>query len=36
MAEVVKPTMAKLLGEPEMTDSNPKGFGCLDCHMQKK
>ena len=36
MAEVVKPEMAKLLGEPEMTESNPKGFGCLDCHTQKK
>jgi hypothetical protein len=28
----VKPTMAKLLSEPEMTAENPKGFGCLHCH----
>jgi len=36
MADVVKPEMAKLLGEPEMNETNPEGFGCLDCHMQKK
>jgi hypothetical protein len=32
MAKEVKPTMAKLLSEPEMTAENPKGFGCLHCH----
>lgn len=36
MNKVVKPDMAKLLNMPEMTESNPKGFGCLDCHEQKK
>lgn len=36
MAKVVKPEMAKLLNEPEMTESQPKGFGCLDCHEMKK
>ncbi len=36
MGEVVKPEMAKLLKEPEYTESNPKGFGCLECHTLKK
>lgn len=36
MSKTVKPEMAKLLNQPEMTQSNPKGFGCLDCHTQKK
>jgi len=36
MGEVVKPQMAKLLQQPEMTEANPKGFGCLECHEQKK
>lgn len=36
MAKVVKPEMAKLLNEPEMTESEPKGFGCLHCHTTKK
>jgi hypothetical protein len=36
MENTVKPEMAKLLGEPEMTKDSPKGFGCLDCHTQKK
>ncbi len=36
MGEVVKPEMAKLLKMPEYTESNPKGFGCLECHDQKK
>ncbi|MBA3458854.1 MAG: hypothetical protein H0T46_02755 [Deltaproteobacteria bacterium] len=36
MSEVVKPEMAKLLKEEEMTKSNPKGFGCLACHTEKK
>lgn len=36
MAKVVKPEMAKLLNEPEQSDTQPKGFGCLHCHMQKK
>jgi hypothetical protein len=36
MSKVVKPEMAKLLNQPEMTESNPKGFGCLECHTMKK
>lgn len=36
MSKVVKPEMAKILGEEEMTESNPKGFGCLACHTMKK
>jgi hypothetical protein len=36
MSKVVKPEMAKLLNEPEMTETQPKGFGCLDCHEMKK
>ena len=35
MGNVVKPEMAKILGKPEMTETQP-GFGCLDCHMEKK
>jgi hypothetical protein len=36
MAKVVKPQMAKILGEKEMSKDNPKGFACLDCHEEKK
>jgi len=36
MSEVVKPEMAKLLNEPEYSDTNPKGFGCTHCHTVKK
>ena len=32
MSKQVKPTMARLLGEPEYTPENPKGFGRLGCH----
>jgi hypothetical protein len=32
MSKDIKPTMAKLLQQPEMTKENPKGFGCLECH----
>jgi hypothetical protein len=35
MGEVVKPQMAKLMHEPEYSEANPKGFGCLECHMEK-
>jgi hypothetical protein len=35
MSKVVAPEMAKILGEPEMTETQD-GFGCLDCHTQKK
>ncbi|HEY5921794.1 MAG TPA: hypothetical protein VIV11_08995, partial [Kofleriaceae bacterium] len=36
MSKVVKPEMAKLLNKPEMSDTEPKGFGCLHCHTMKK
>ena len=36
MGEVVKPTMANLLGMPEYTPENPTGFGCLACHTMAK
>jgi hypothetical protein len=36
MGKVIKPEMAKLLNQPEYSESNPKGFGCLECHEQKK
>ncbi len=32
MTKVIKPTMATLLKEPEYSEQNPKGFGCLHCH----
>lgn len=36
MGDEVKPAMAKLLGEAEMTKENPEGFGCLGCHTMKQ
>jgi hypothetical protein len=36
MGEVVKPQMAKVLNKPEYSKLNPKGFGCLQCHNEKK
>ncbi|MGE0548934.1 MAG: hypothetical protein AB7O24_17105 [Kofleriaceae bacterium] len=36
MSKVVKPEMAKILGKPEMTETNHTGFGCLACHEMKK
>lgn len=36
MSKVVKPEMAKLLGEREYSPANPNGFGCLACHEEKK
>jgi hypothetical protein len=36
MGKIVKPEMAKLMHQPEYTEANPKGFGCLECHMEKK
>ncbi len=36
MGKVVKPKMAALLEQPEYTEQNPKGFGCLECHEVKK
>lgn len=34
MKNEIKPTMARLLKEPEHSAENPQGFGCLHCHMQ--
>src|SRR3954467_3864279 len=34
-AKTGKPEMAKILGRPEMSETNEAGFGCLDCHMMK-
>lgn len=36
MEKVVKPQMAEILGLPEYTPDNPKGFGCLHCHTMKE
>lgn len=33
MSKEVKPAMAKLLGRPEYSEENPKGFGCAGCHI---
>jgi hypothetical protein len=32
MKNDIKPTMASILREPEFSDENPDGFGCLHCH----
>ncbi len=32
MGKEIKPTMARLLKQTEYSESNPKGFGCLECH----
>jgi hypothetical protein len=36
MKEKVTPQMAELLGEPPRGPAHPDGFGCLDCHLEKK
>jgi len=38
MGKVVKPQMAQILGDKEFDPKDPKagGFGCLECHEQKK
>ncbi len=36
MGKVIKPTMAKILQEPEYSEQVPDGFGCLHCHEQEK
>jgi hypothetical protein len=36
MGDVVKPQMAKILQQSEYSESNPTGFGCLECHQAKK
>lgn len=32
METVVKPTVAGIVGVPEWSPQNPKGFGCFACH----
>lgn len=32
MANEIVPTMAKLLGRPELSPATPAGFGCSGCH----
>jgi hypothetical protein len=32
MGTVVKPKVAELLGLPEWSPQNMKGFGCYQCH----
>jgi hypothetical protein len=36
MSKHVKPEMAKIFGLPEMSESEPNGFGCLACHTMKQ
>jgi hypothetical protein len=36
MSKSVKPEMAKIFGMPEMSQTEPNGFGCLHCHTQKQ
>jgi hypothetical protein len=36
MSKKVKPEMAKIFGVVEMSQTEPKGFGCLNCHTQKQ
>jgi len=35
MNQKMKPTMAELLGLPEMSQEHPDGLGCLTCHTKK-
>jgi len=32
MQQKVLPQMAKMLGQPERSEAQPDGFGCMDCH----
>lgn len=36
MKDTVTPRMAAILGEAPRSPTNPHGFGCLDCHTEKK
>jgi hypothetical protein len=36
MTETVVPEMARLLGEPVFDPKTGKGFGCLECHVNKR
>jgi len=35
MTKEIMPAMAKILGEPLSSEQNPKGFNCLECHMEE-
>ncbi|MEZ4361154.1 MAG: hypothetical protein R3B48_13295 [Kofleriaceae bacterium] len=35
MSDVINPKMAALLHQPEQSEAQPNGFGCLDCHVEK-
>jgi len=32
MMHKVKPEMAQMLGQPEYSETNKDGFGCMECH----
>jgi hypothetical protein len=36
MQQKVQPRMAKMLGQPEHSDAQPDGFGCMDCHTARE
>jgi hypothetical protein len=36
MKDTVMPQMAELLQQPVHSPANPNGFGCLECHVEKK
>jgi hypothetical protein len=36
MSRTVKPQMAQILERPQMSKDHPDGFGCLECHTEKK
>ena len=36
MSKTVKPQVAQILEVPQMSKDHPDGFGCLECHTEKK
>lgn len=36
MSKTVKPKVAEILQRPQMSKEHPDGFGCLECHTEKK
>ena len=36
MSKTVKPQVAQILERPQMSKEHPDGFGCLECHTEKK
>ena len=36
MSKTVKPKVAEILERPQMSKEHPDGFGCLECHTEKK